>query len=110
MDSFTIKRISAVLEGYIGLKVPADLRGEVRLTYRIRERTVTLSEERPDWSQRAWISAEFVQFRFEDHVWTVYVKPDGDEWTPVPAILPSSNFEEVLEQVEIDTHEVIWVT
>ncbi|OME86012.1 MULTISPECIES: DUF3024 domain-containing protein [Paenibacillus] len=110
MDSFTLKRISAVLEGYIALKVPSDLRGEVRLTYRLKERTVTLSEERPDWTQRAWIPTEFVQFRLEDHVWRVYGKPDDDEWALLSAIAPSRNFEEVLKLVEMDTHEVIWVT
>ncbi|OMF73301.1 hypothetical protein BK142_18995 [Paenibacillus glucanolyticus] len=110
VDSFTLKRIRTLLEGYIGLKVPAELRGEVRLTYQIRETTITLSEERPDWTQRAWNATEFVQFRLEDYEWRVYGKPDGDEWASLSTIAPSRNFEEVLEQVEMDTHEVIWVT
>lgn len=62
MDSFTKKRISAILEAYIDLKVPGDLRAEVRLTYRFNERTVILSEERPDWLQRKWDSTELVHF------------------------------------------------
>lgn len=110
MDSFTIKRISSILEGYISLKIPSDLRGEVRITYQIGERMVTLSEERPDWTERLWSATEFVQFRLEEHVWAVYTKVEGNVWRPLTSITPSSHFEEVLEQVEMDTSEVIWVT
>ncbi|MCM3127142.1 DUF3024 domain-containing protein [Paenibacillus provencensis] len=110
MDHFTIKRICSILDGYISLKIPADLRGEVRITYHIGDRTVTMSEERPDWTERMWDSTDFVQFRLEDHAWAVYTKSDGNEWRSLSTITPSRHFEEVLEQVEMDTSEVIWVT
>lgn len=110
MDPFTYKRICAILEGYIAVKVPADLRASVRLTYRTFEDTVILSEERPDWDRREWMSTELVQFQFHKGTWRVYAKPNGNEWIPVSSINPSNDFEEVLEQVEIDAQEVIWVT
>lgn len=110
MDSFTKKRISAILEAYIDLKVPGDLRAEVRLTYRFNKRTVILSEERPDWLQRKWDSTELVHFCLKENGWCVYARQSGNEWTLLSSIPPSKDFEDVLEQVEMDTQEVIWVT
>ena len=40
----------------------------------------------------------------------MYARQSGNEWAPLLSIPPSIDFEDVLEQVEMDTQEVIWVT
>lgn len=74
MDSFTLKRIESILNGYIDQKVPGDLRLSVRVNYRMEGNKVTLLEERPDWQERKWLSTEFAQFRWEREKWSLYAK------------------------------------
>ena len=48
-------------------------------------------------------------FCLKENGWRVYARQSGNEWALL-SIPPSIDFEDVLEQVEMDTQEVIWVT
>ncbi|MDF2644907.1 MAG: hypothetical protein K0Q73_712 [Paenibacillus sp.] len=52
MDPFTIRRLEKILDIYIELKVPRDVRSSVRLAYERNEDRLTLLEERPEFNLR----------------------------------------------------------
>ena len=99
MDPFTIRRLEKLLDGYIDLKVPREIRSSVRLRYEWDDNRLTLSEERPDYGGRQWTRAAIAQFRLERGMWSVYALDDDGAWSPVSSIAPCPDFEAQLERV-----------
>ncbi|MBD2868477.1 DUF3024 domain-containing protein [Paenibacillus arenilitoris] len=110
MDSFTIKRLEKILDGYIDLKVPGNVRSSVRLAYEWNDDTLTLCERRPDLPKRDWIRADIAQFRREAGDWRVYAGKKDGSFVPVPSIPPHPDFEKQLEQVEQDSEGLFWIS
>ena len=110
MDPFTIRRLEKILDGYIAVKVPHDVRSSVRLTYQWGDNLLTLSEERPDFQERKWLRSAIVQFRLEREKWHVYANDGNNGWHTVASISPHADFEQQLEQVELDLEGVFWIS
>lgn len=110
MDPFTIRRLQHIMDGYIAVKVPHTVRSSVRLTYEWEGNQLTLVEERPDAEQRKWIGSAIAQFRLEQDKWHVYAKHSSSYWHSVASIAPQADFEQQLEQVELDVDGVFWVS
>ncbi|MCR2807506.1 DUF3024 domain-containing protein [Paenibacillus soyae] len=110
MDSFTVRRLEKILDGYIETKVPHGVRSSVRLAYEWDGNVLTLCEKRPAYPEREWSRADIAQFRLEAGSWRVYAKREDGAFVPVPAIRPDSDFERQLEQVELDTEGLFWIS
>lgn len=110
VDLFTLRRLEKILDGYIAVKVPRDVRSAVRLSYEFERNRLTLFEERPDYPRREWKRIALVQFYLEAGMWSVYAKSGGGEWFLVDSILPDPDFERQLEQVEIDQDGLFWIS
>jgi hypothetical protein len=110
MDPFTIRRLGKLLDGYIDLKVPREVRAFVRLKYEWDGNRLTLAEERPDYGSRQWTRTAIAQFRLERGIWSVYALDDDGEWSLVPSITPCPDFERQLERVELDREGVFWTS
>lgn len=110
MDPFTRRRLESILDGYIALKVPRNVRSSVRLKYEWEDNGLTLLEERPNLPHRDWSRSAIVQFRLERNKWSVYARDRESQWFAVPSIRPRSDFEDQLEQVELDREGVFWIS
>ncbi|MCM3175122.1 MULTISPECIES: DUF3024 domain-containing protein [unclassified Paenibacillus] len=108
LDSFTVWRIESVLNGYIHEKVPAPLRTMVKLTYRVHQNELILTEERPAEERYRWDKLDIARFEWDEHRWKVFAKDEHDRWNTVDAIEPCQHFEDLLEQVERDEAGVFW--
>ncbi|WP_231505387.1 DUF3024 domain-containing protein [Paenibacillus massiliensis] len=109
VDLFTARRIEAILDGYIEVKVPPEVRSSVRLKYEWDEGKLTLFEERSYSNGREWIRSAIVQFRMELKKWTVYIKTANHDWEVFRSIRPDPGFEQQLEKVELDREGIFWV-
>ncbi|MCG7385394.1 DUF3024 domain-containing protein [Paenibacillus sp. ACRRY] len=109
LDSFTIRRIQSVMNGYIHEKVPAPLRTMVKLTYQMNASGLILTEERPAQERYQWDKMDIAQFHWEGNQWKVYAKDEhGSGWNVVNTIEPAPHFEDLLEQVEQDETGIFW--
>ncbi|SDD68478.1 Protein of unknown function [Paenibacillus sp. UNCCL117] len=108
MDPFTRRRVGQILDGYIQLKVPRQVRDSVRLTYKTEGNRLTLTEHRPSADRRGWSGTDIVQFRLDGKRWTVFTSTGPDEWSLVESIRPAEDFEQQLEQVELDHEGLFW--
>lgn len=108
LDSFTIRRIQSVLDGYIHEKVPAPLRTMVKLTYELNNNELILTEERPAEERYQWDKLPIARFYWEANQWKVYAKGDHSSWNVVDVIEPCPDFEVILEQVERDEAGLFW--
>lgn len=98
------------MNGYIDLKVPLNVRSSVRLSYEWEGDRLILLEERPVEDGRRWHRSTIVQFRMEQDKWNVYAKDKNNQWIAVPSIMPHSDFEDQLEQVELDREGIFWIS
>lgn len=110
MDPFTVRRLEKILDGYIELKVPRNLRSSVRLVYEWEDNVLTLSERRSLFPELEWSRSEIAQFRLEAGYWSVYAKQADGCFLPVSSIEPHPDFERQLEQVEIDRKGLFWIS
>ncbi|GJM74953.1 hypothetical protein HMSSN036_71690 [Paenibacillus macerans] len=110
VDPFTARRLETILDGYIEVKVPPNVRSSIRLKYEWNEEGLTLLEERPHSHGRQWIGSAIVQFRLGQNKWSVYVKNSNHDWEPVKSIAPNPDFEQQLELVELDREGIFWVS
>lgn len=108
MDEFTIRRLEAILNGYFEAKAPKEVRSAVRLKYVWDGKAMILIEERPQFHGRKWLGMPIVQFRLENSLWNIYARNASHDWVPVTSIAPSPDFEQQLEQVEIDSEGIFW--
>ncbi|NGZ77105.1 DUF3024 domain-containing protein [Saccharibacillus alkalitolerans] len=108
MDALTSKRLEALLRGYIEEKIPPSMRTAVRLVYRMEEDRITLTEERPEPPRSGWTGIDLAQFRLEQGAWSLYAKKEDGQWTIAEAIEPRPDFEDQLEQFELDPQGLFW--
>ncbi|CAM3534858.1 MULTISPECIES: DUF3024 domain-containing protein [Saccharibacillus] len=110
MDTWTAKRLEALLRGYISEKIPPSMRTAVRIVYRLEADRVTLTEERPESPREGWTGKDLAQFRLERGAWSVYAKQgEGpEEWVAARSIEPRMDFEDQLEQFELDREGLFW--
>ncbi len=106
LDAFTRKRIEKILENYIDQKIPEDLKNEVKIHYKFRGNTVTLSQERPGYMGRRF-EYPIAQLRLDDTFWKVYWRDSKNKWHFVDDIKPDKQFEKQL--MEVDNNDIFWV-
>lgn len=110
MDPFTVRRLENILDGYIEAKVPGDVRSSVRLVYQWEDNVLTLYEKRPLYPEREWSMTPIAQFRLIAGSWSVYTRSADDQWNAVSSIEPHPDFEQQLEQVEMDREGLFWIS
>ncbi|MCM3701643.1 DUF3024 domain-containing protein [Paenibacillus macerans] len=108
VDEFTARRLENILDGYIEVKVPREVRSSIRLKYEWDDKGLILLEERPHSYGRQWHGSAVAQFRLERGQWSVYANNANREWERVQSIAPCSDFEQQLEQVELDPEGIFW--
>ncbi len=110
LDEFTKKRIDRILKNYVELKIPKEIRNEMKLIYKFRGNNVTLLEERMGSKGDRWIQLDRVQFRFdkETYKWSVYWRDSKDKWHQHPEVEPDHDFEKQLGRVDQDQSGAFW--
>lgn len=105
LDAFTKKRIGKIVDNYIDNKIPGHLKNEVKIHYKFRSNTVTLSQERPGYMGRRF-EYPIAQLRLEESYWKVYWQDSKNKWHFVDDIKPDENFEKQL--MAIDETDIFW--
>jgi len=108
LDSFTIRKIQSLMNGYIHEKVPAPLRTMVKLTYVMNGDELILTEERPAEVRYRWDVMPIARFQWEGEQWKVYARDEHNSWHAVDDIEPCPDFEDLLEHVERDETGIFW--
>jgi len=103
--------VEGKLGSYIEHRIPEHVRDEVRLKYKVRGNSVTLSEERPVfWKPDLWVGIKVAQFRFDPigGKWTLYWADRNSKWHEYYDLAPSEDFQHLLEEVEEDPTGIFW--
>jgi hypothetical protein len=107
-----VKRlVEEKLNAYCRRKVPAHVLDQVRLNFKIRGNSVTLFEERPAFGKAStWVDIKVAQFRFnsEEGTWSLFCADRNSKWHGYLGILPSKNFDNLLQEVDKDPTGIFW--
>lgn len=97
-------------------RVPAGLREELRVEYRLRGHNVTIVECRPPFLEELgpdWTELRVAQLRYlppppTGGQWTLYWADRNDRWHPLPDLPPASGPGPLLATIDANPHGVFW--
>lgn len=111
LPTLTRSLVEAKLKRYCEGRVPIHARSSVRLVYKIRGNAVTLSEERPLFTDPSkWVAIAVAQFRFNPNTseWTLYCADRNSRWHAYNQSDPSPKIEALLQAVDEDVTGIFW--
>jgi|SRR5678816_3582634 hypothetical protein len=111
LPALTKTLIETKLKKYCEDRIPAHVKSGVRLTFRFRGNSVTLTEERPLFTDASkWVGITVAQFRFNPKTskWTLYCSDRNSRWHEYLESEPDAKIETLLEHVEKDVTGIFW--
>jgi hypothetical protein len=111
LPKFTKRLVEVTLVVYCHKKVPQHARQEVKIYFKIRGGTVTLYEARPyHLDPSVWKERPVARFLFdqESKKWSLYCADKKSKWHPYTETEPSSNFDDLLKEVDRDPTGIFW--
>ncbi|MFD1176651.1 DUF3024 domain-containing protein [Paenibacillus puldeungensis] len=108
-DTFTKKRLEKILDNYIKEKMPMLLEEEIKIIYKFRGNTITLSQDRPSYMPGRRVELPIAQFRQEDNKWKVYWMDSKDKWHFIDDIEPIEDFEKQLRIIDEAQYGFMWM-
>ena len=105
----TRRRIAETLALYCVERVPARLRDEIKLGYRIRTTAVTLYQERLADPGR-WIKLVVAQLRYNPDLehWKLYCADRNARWHRYDLAPPARSIEPLLAEIDHDPTGIFW--
>jgi hypothetical protein len=104
-------RAEARLTEYCDQRIPRDVQDKIRLEWRIRGASATITERRPHFMRRSeWTRSPVAQFRFdpESGKWTLYCADRNSRWHVFTPTAPSRNLDDLLRAVDADRTAIFW--
>jgi hypothetical protein len=90
---------------------PAKVADQVRVVYKVRGKSVTISESRAPWDGRGteWTEAPFAQLRYspESTKWSLHWADRNDRWHPYDFIKPGT-VSSLLAEIKRDPTCIFW--
>jgi hypothetical protein len=90
---------------------PAEHSDQIRIVYKVRGKSVTISESRPPWDGRSteWIDQPVAQVRYspETNRWSLYWSDRNSKWHPYELIWPGS-LAKLLVEIKKDPTCIFW--
>ena len=111
LPALTRTQIETKLKKYCETRIPAHAKSSVRLTFTVRGNSVTLTEERPLFTDPSeWVGIPVAQFRFNPKTskWTLYCAYRGSRWHEYTESNPDEKFETLLREVDDDETGIFW--
>jgi hypothetical protein len=104
-------QVNKQLTAYCAKRVPAEVRSQVRVGYRIEGNAVILYEERPafrsphEWQELVVAKFTYVGTRRE---WRLYCQHRDCRWHAYQALPAASRFATLLDEVDADPTGIFW--
>jgi|LGOV01.1.fsa_nt_gb hypothetical protein len=111
LSEFEIKRVDKLLTAYCEGKVPAHLRDQIRIEYRIRGNEVSLFESRPHLQGSGeWFSMKVARFKKDTQTgtWLLFWADRNSKWQPYPPLPFHRDIEKLLQEVEKNETGAFW--
>jgi len=107
----TRQLVDRKLVAFYERRLPPHVRGEIQLLHTVRGNTVTMIEARPYFRNPSeWTQSRMAQFRYysETRNWTLHYADRNHKWHVYPDIDPSTQFEDLLREVDRDPTGIFW--
>ena len=104
-------QVSSLLSAYCHARVPARIRDQVRLGFRIDGQAVELLESRPSFDDsRVWREQAVAKFRYvaAKRVWRLYCQYRDLKWHEYKPRHTARSFAQLLDEVDRDPTGIFW--
>lgn len=104
-------RVSMQLSRYCETRIPAHVRDQVRLNFRIRGSEVVLFEERPSFRKLSeWHELAVAKFKYvaTQRLWRLYCQHRDLRWHQYQLRPTAGRFDTLLEEVHADPTGIFW--
>lgn len=111
LAEFTRRLVETRLAAYCARRVPAVLRDQVGLLFRVAGNRVTLLETRPAPGERSsWGETPLAQFRFDSRTsrWSLYCMDRWSRWHLYDLVQPSADIDDLLQALDEDRLGIFW--
>lgn len=111
LSEFEIKRVDKLFTAYCENRVPAYLRSQIRIEYRIRDNEVSLFESRAHLQGSGeWISTKVARFAkdAQDGTWHLFWADRNSQWRPYSPLPYHRDIEKLLQAVEKNETGAFW--
>lgn len=111
LSEIEIKRIEKLFGAYCEQKVPAHIRNELRVTYKIKGNEIKLFECRPRYDDPAvWTEMPVARFKKDEkkNVWLLYCADRNTKWHLFEPCPESTNIEKLQDEVQRDQTGIFW--
>ena len=104
-------QVTKLLSNFCEERVPAAVRDQVRMDFRVRGHDVELFESRPAFAApHDWQDVDVAKFRYVKSrgVWKLYCKFRDGRWRAYQPRPEAATFEELLREVDADPTCIFW--
>ena len=104
-------RVEKSLSAYCEKRVPAHVRNQVQLTFRVNGNKVLLLESRPLYSDpNEWVEMKVSQFEYNPatNCWTLYCFDRNSKRRDYDPSFKEKSFEKLLSEVDADPTGIFW--
>src|SRR5262249_6711018 len=111
LPALTRQLIETKLKKYCEKRVPEEARSEIRLSFKIRGNSVTLTEDRPlFYGSIRMGGVPIAKFRFDPTTskWTLYCADRNGRWHEYMESDPEEKIEKLLRHVDEDVTGIFW--
>jgi hypothetical protein len=111
LSEFEIKRVEKLFSAYCEGKVPAYLRDQIRIEFRIRGNEVSLFESRAHLQGGGeWISTKVAHFKKDpqNESWQLFWADRNSKWRPYSPLPSHRDIEKLLRAVEENETGAFW--
>lgn len=110
LSPFTKTLAQKKLSEFCDRRVPQHVRDKLRLTFKLRGKSVTLSEERAPWKEdmAEWTSLPIAQLRYDEHKnnWKLFCADKDDNWQWYQEF--EAGLDDVLDELDHDPTGIFW--
>ncbi len=98
---------------YCATKVPAEHDDKLRIEYKVRGNTITISECRPPWREGIgpdWTRMRICTFEWDPgtRLWTLYARDRNDRRLEYPFIEPARDLVSLISELDNDPTCIFW--
>lgn len=99
------------LDIFCDIRIPANLKSKLNLTYSTRGNNITLYENRTHWQDNGnWSKMAVAQFRYDnkENTWTLYCADRNEKWFIYTEIDPSADIQDLIDEINEDPTCIFW--
>ena len=105
------KQVEEMVGKFCEERIPPQFRNEIKVSYKIREHSVSIFENRASLTHEGeWVEIPVAQIRYgaQDSTWTLYCTDRNGRWHEYTDLKPERNLIRLILEIKEDPTGIFW--